>query len=143
MKRGVDEFDIDEGEPVKVDHLLFLVHGIGPVCDLKFRSVEEVGELSFSNFMMFDVFLNSFFMWELYRTSQDRFCGIVILGTKLHCLVHVCCMLSRMMSSVTSMNSSIHLFLLLFKVCHVKYSFCCTNFSKILSYSSVLPVDHL
>lgn len=42
VKRGVDEFDIDEGEPVKIDHLLFLVHGIGPVCDLKFRTVEEV-----------------------------------------------------------------------------------------------------
>ncbi|XP_069674326.1 phospholipase DDHD2 isoform X3 [Periplaneta americana] len=42
VKRGVDEFDIDEGEPAKVDHLLFLVHGIGSVCDLKFRTVEEV-----------------------------------------------------------------------------------------------------
>lgn len=43
IKRGVDEFTIDEGEPEKVDHLLFLVHGIGSVCDLKFRTVEEVG----------------------------------------------------------------------------------------------------
>ncbi|XP_046489225.1 SEC23-interacting protein isoform X1 [Neodiprion pinetum] len=42
VKRGVDEFNIDEGEPEQVDHLLFLVHGIGSVCDLKFRSVEEV-----------------------------------------------------------------------------------------------------
>ncbi|XP_068081170.1 phospholipase DDHD2 isoform X2 [Anabrus simplex] len=42
VKRGVDEFDIDEGEPSKVDHLLFLVHGVGSACDLKFRSVEEV-----------------------------------------------------------------------------------------------------
>lgn len=42
VKRGVDEFNIDEGEPEKVDHLLFLVHGIGSVCDLKFRSIEEV-----------------------------------------------------------------------------------------------------
>lgn len=46
VKRGVDEFNIDEGEPEQVDHLLFLVHGIGSVCDLKFRSVEEVGGLS-------------------------------------------------------------------------------------------------
>ncbi|XP_071570229.1 uncharacterized protein [Temnothorax nylanderi] len=44
VKRGVDEFNIDEGEPEKVDHLLFLVHGIGSVCDLKFRTVEEVVE---------------------------------------------------------------------------------------------------
>lgn len=34
---------MDEGEPEKVDHLLFMVHGIGSVCDLKFRTVEEVG----------------------------------------------------------------------------------------------------
>lgn len=50
VKRGVDDFDIDDGEPAKVDHLLFLVHGIGPVCDLKFRTVEEVGKLTFGNF---------------------------------------------------------------------------------------------
>lgn len=42
VKRGMDEFDIDEGEPTQVDHLLFIVHGIGSVCDLKFRTVEEV-----------------------------------------------------------------------------------------------------
>ncbi|XP_031837403.1 uncharacterized protein LOC116429085 isoform X2 [Nomia melanderi] len=42
VKRGLDEFHIDDGEPETVDHLLFLVHGIGSVCDLKFRSVEEV-----------------------------------------------------------------------------------------------------
>ncbi|XP_032672390.1 SEC23-interacting protein-like isoform X2 [Odontomachus brunneus] len=42
VKRGVSDFNIDEGEPEKVDHLLFLVHGIGSVCDLKFRTVEEV-----------------------------------------------------------------------------------------------------
>lgn len=44
VKRGMDEFNIDDGEPEKVDHLLFLVHGIGSVCDLKFRTVEEVGK---------------------------------------------------------------------------------------------------
>lgn len=45
VKRGgFDDFDIDDGEPEKVDHLLFLVHGIGQFCDLKFRSIIEVGE---------------------------------------------------------------------------------------------------
>lgn len=44
VKRGMDEFDISEGEPDKVDHLLFLVHGIGKFCDLKFRPVAEVGK---------------------------------------------------------------------------------------------------
>lgn len=44
MKRGVDEFDIESGESETVDHLLFIVHGIGSACDLKFRSVVEVGK---------------------------------------------------------------------------------------------------
>lgn len=46
MKRGTDEFAIDDGEPEQIDHLLFMVHGIGSACDLKFRKVEEVGELN-------------------------------------------------------------------------------------------------
>lgn len=33
------------GELPKVDHLVFMVHGIGPVCDLRFRSIVECGEL--------------------------------------------------------------------------------------------------
>ena len=33
------------GECSHVDHLVFVVHGIGPVCDLRFRSVVECGEL--------------------------------------------------------------------------------------------------
>ncbi|XP_033122396.1 phospholipase DDHD2-like isoform X1 [Anneissia japonica] len=42
VKRGVDNIDeILDGEPAKVDHLLFVVHGIGPVCDLRFRSIYE------------------------------------------------------------------------------------------------------
>ncbi|KAG8273149.1 S23-interacting protein [Homalodisca vitripennis] len=45
VKRGMDEFDISDGEPEKVDHLLFLVHGIGKFCDLKFRPVTEVGTI--------------------------------------------------------------------------------------------------
>ena len=32
------------GELPKVDHLVFMVHGIGPVCDLRFRSMIECGE---------------------------------------------------------------------------------------------------
>lgn len=33
------------GEPNKIDHLVFVVHGIGPVCDLRFRSIVECGKL--------------------------------------------------------------------------------------------------
>lgn len=31
------------GEVSQVDHLVFMVHGIGPVCDLRFRSIVECG----------------------------------------------------------------------------------------------------
>lgn len=31
------------GEPEKVDHLVFMVHGIGPACDLRFRSIIQCG----------------------------------------------------------------------------------------------------
>ncbi|XP_070689431.1 triacylglycerol hydrolase DDHD2 [Pempheris klunzingeri] len=41
VKRGVDNISVEipEGEPEKVDHLVFMVHGIGPACDLRFRSI--------------------------------------------------------------------------------------------------------
>lgn len=42
VKRGLEGFDIRDGESTVVDHLVFLVHGIGSVCDLRFRSVVEV-----------------------------------------------------------------------------------------------------
>lgn len=41
VKRGADDFNVSDGEADQVDHLVFLVHGIGPVCDLSFRSVED------------------------------------------------------------------------------------------------------
>ncbi|KAG8435801.1 hypothetical protein GDO86_013661 [Hymenochirus boettgeri] len=43
VKRGIDA-DLDEipdGEVPRADHLVFMVHGIGPVCDLRFRSIVE------------------------------------------------------------------------------------------------------
>ncbi|XP_071803441.1 triacylglycerol hydrolase DDHD2-like [Asterias amurensis] len=42
VKRGIDDLEnIQQGEPNKVDHLVFVIHGIGPVCDLRFRSIVE------------------------------------------------------------------------------------------------------
>ncbi|KAL4231202.1 S23-interacting protein [Mactra antiquata] len=42
VKRGVGDFEsIDEGESRQVDHLIFVVHGIGTVCDIRFRSIIE------------------------------------------------------------------------------------------------------
>ncbi|KAK9509366.1 hypothetical protein O3M35_006699 [Rhynocoris fuscipes] len=42
VKRGLEDFEISEGEPNQVDHLLLMVHGIGKVCDLRFRSLVQV-----------------------------------------------------------------------------------------------------
>jgi len=44
VKRGLDDTFLDaieDGESEEVDHLLFVCHGIGPVCDLRFRSIYE------------------------------------------------------------------------------------------------------
>ncbi|XP_063963436.1 phospholipase DDHD2-like [Lytechinus pictus] len=42
VKRGVDDIDsIQQGEPSQVDHVVFVIHGIGPVCDLRFRTITE------------------------------------------------------------------------------------------------------
>ncbi|XP_058154265.1 SEC23-interacting protein isoform X4 [Dasypus novemcinctus] len=43
VKRGIDDSldEIPDGEMPQIDHLVFMVHGIGPVCDLRFRSIIE------------------------------------------------------------------------------------------------------
>ncbi|XP_032137715.1 SEC23-interacting protein isoform X2 [Sapajus apella] len=43
VKRGIDDNldEIPDGEMPQIDHLVFVVHGIGPVCDLRFRSIIE------------------------------------------------------------------------------------------------------
>ncbi|XP_062988801.1 SEC23-interacting protein isoform X2 [Elgaria multicarinata webbii] len=43
VKRGIDDDheEIPDGEVTQIDHLVFMVHGIGPVCDLRFRSIVE------------------------------------------------------------------------------------------------------
>ena len=42
VKRGIEGFDISDGEATTIDHLIFLVHGIGSVCDFRFRPIEQV-----------------------------------------------------------------------------------------------------
>ncbi|KAM4675700.1 triacylglycerol hydrolase DDHD2 [Discoglossus pictus] len=43
VKRGVENISvtIPIGESNQIDHLLFMVHGIGPACDLQFRSIVQ------------------------------------------------------------------------------------------------------
>nr|CAD7198841.1 unnamed protein product [Timema douglasi] len=82
VKRGVDEFDIDEGEPAAVDHVLFLVHGIGSVCDLKFRKVEEVVDEFRS--------LSLQLVQSHFRSSYDlgRVSRIEVLPVSWHATLH-------------------------------------------------------
>lgn len=37
-------FSLFPGEPIQVDHLIFVVHGIGDFCDVRFRNIIECGE---------------------------------------------------------------------------------------------------
>ncbi|XP_061185904.1 phospholipase DDHD2-like isoform X1 [Saccostrea echinata] len=42
VKRGIEDFQtINDGEPIQIDHLVFVVHGIGDFCDVKFRNIIE------------------------------------------------------------------------------------------------------
>ncbi|CAL8071841.1 unnamed protein product [Orchesella dallaii] len=41
VKRGCDEMEVEDGESAQVDHLVFVVHGIGPICDFKLRNIVE------------------------------------------------------------------------------------------------------
>lgn len=43
VKRGVEEIEVEDGESSQVDHLVFVVHGIGPICDFKLRNIVEAG----------------------------------------------------------------------------------------------------
>ena len=37
------------GEPAQIDHLIFVVHGIGPIADLNFRDIIECGKCTISD----------------------------------------------------------------------------------------------
>ena len=39
-------FSCHLGESAQIDHLIFVVHGIGPIADLNFRNIIECGRLS-------------------------------------------------------------------------------------------------
>jgi len=43
VHRGLEGLpDIPDGESIEVDHLVFVVHGIGAACDIKFRPIADV-----------------------------------------------------------------------------------------------------
>ncbi len=51
VKRGIDEVaeKIEADEIDQIDHLCFVIHGIGEGCDMKFRPIEDCGIFVFTN----------------------------------------------------------------------------------------------
>lgn len=43
VKRGIEGFDISDGEKTVIDHLVFLVHGIGSVITVILSSDNKTG----------------------------------------------------------------------------------------------------
>ncbi|KAG1670494.1 SEC23-interacting protein [Nymphon striatum] len=83
VRRGIDDFDnVEDGESTQIDHLVFVVHGIGPVCDLKFRDVIEcVNDFrSISLTMVQSHFSNAQFEGKVGRVE--------FLPVKWHCTLH-------------------------------------------------------
>ncbi|XP_041645665.1 SEC23-interacting protein [Cheilinus undulatus] len=84
VKRGIDDDhdEVPDGELPKVDHLVFMVHGIGPVCDLRFRSmVECVDDFRSVSLKL----LNSHFKKHLDKHSISR---VEFLPVQWHTALH-------------------------------------------------------
>ena len=50
VRRGVADIneEVPAAEPTCVDHVVFVVHGIGVTCDLRFRNIVECGQFTTS-----------------------------------------------------------------------------------------------
>ncbi|XP_034538284.1 SEC23-interacting protein isoform X2 [Notolabrus celidotus] len=84
VKRGIDDDhdEVNDGEMPKVDHLVFMVHGIGPVCDLRFRSmVECVDDFRSVSLKL----LNSHFKTSLDKGAISR---VEFLPVQWHTALH-------------------------------------------------------
>uniref|UniRef100_UPI0037E8EFDC SEC23-interacting protein n=1 Tax=Semicossyphus pulcher TaxID=241346 RepID=UPI0037E8EFDC len=84
VKRGIDDDhdEVPDGELPKVDHLVFMVHGIGPVCDLRFRSMVECVD-DFRNVSL--KLLNSHFKKPLDKHAISR---VEFLPVQWHRALH-------------------------------------------------------
>ncbi|ODN04128.1 Phospholipase DDHD2 [Orchesella cincta] len=69
VKRGCDEMEVEDGEAAQVDHLVFVVHGIGPICDFKLRNiVEAVDDFRGLSFQL----INSHFRESIEKNMVGR-----------------------------------------------------------------------
>ncbi|CAJ1066588.1 SEC23-interacting protein isoform X1 [Xyrichtys novacula] len=84
VKRGIDDDhdEVHDGELPKVDHLVFMVHGIGPVCDLRFRSMVECVD-DYRNVSL--KLLNSHFKKSLDQQAISR---VEFLPVQWHTALH-------------------------------------------------------
>uniref|UniRef100_A0A8C1BRW1 DDHD domain containing 2 n=1 Tax=Cyprinus carpio carpio TaxID=630221 RepID=A0A8C1BRW1_CYPCA len=79
LKRGIENIpvEIPEGEPEIVDHLVFMVHGIGPACDIRLRGIVQCGEPLSSKTEYMHFFMNEFrnasdsLIKSHFRQSED------------------------------------------------------------------------
>jgi len=59
------------GEALHVDHLVFVVHGIGPGCDLRFRNIVECGMWCIYQCLMIAMMMLMYtFLFRLIMTSD-------------------------------------------------------------------------
>ena len=80
--RGVDELNIEKGEEDLIDHLVFVVHGVGSICDFKFRPLVEVVD-DFRN--MVSLLMTSHFLTDSGTSKVGR---IEFLPIQWHSHLH-------------------------------------------------------
>ncbi|XP_063787601.1 phospholipase DDHD2 isoform X2 [Pseudophryne corroboree] len=84
VKRGVENISVEilPGEPAQIDHLVFMVHGIGPACDLQFRSIVQcVNDFRF-------VSLNLLHAHFKKAHEQDQIGRVEFLPVNWHSALH-------------------------------------------------------
>ncbi len=69
VHRGLEGLpEIPDGEVPEVDHLVFVVHGIGSACDIKFRKITEVSNIASQSSLSYYVD---------FLTSSSRLCPAI------------------------------------------------------------------
>ncbi|ELU13719.1 hypothetical protein CAPTEDRAFT_169179 [Capitella teleta] len=83
VRRGIeDAVNVDDGEPSRIDHVVFVVHGIGTTCDLQFRNIIDcVNEIRSVSLQMLD---------SHFKPYQDegRIGRVEFLPVRWHAALH-------------------------------------------------------